>query len=203
MVVVVAGRGRTRADESGWSPGLTRASIRQRTLARTHDVSTHGCFPAGPAGGLSGHRNPSTRAARACCISARGIPRAIPPAPPEPGTTNLLPRQPTMSAPLRATAPLRGAHRLPMTSKQGNKNYYKGSGAANVFARQRITRTTRRGRVLLGRRGMPDEWTWMKTQVDESRTTAFVVPPGLGECKVCPLQETRKKEGPAPRDGTG
>lgn len=89
-----------------------------------------------------------------------------------------------MSAPFRATVPALGAIRLPLYSKQGNKNFYKGSGAANVFMRQRITRTTRRGRVLLNKKGMPDEWTWMMPQIDESRTKSFVVPPGLGECKV-------------------
>lgn len=89
-----------------------------------------------------------------------------------------------MAAPFRVSAPALGALRLPIYSKSGNKNFYKGTGAKNILMRQRVARTTRRGRVLLDRKGMPDEWSWKMNQLDESRTTAFVVPPALGECKV-------------------
>lgn len=58
-----------------------------------------------------------------------------------------------------------GNKRLPLTSKQGNKNFYKGHGAAGVG------KTTSKGRYIINR--------------DKVRT--FVVPAGLESCELKPF----------------
>ncbi|KAG5358466.1 54S ribosomal protein L27 [Yarrowia sp. B02] len=58
-----------------------------------------------------------------------------------------------------------GNKRLPLTSKQGNKNFYKGHGAAGVG------KTTSKGRYIINR--------------DKVRT--FVVPAGLESCDLKPF----------------
>lgn len=58
-----------------------------------------------------------------------------------------------------------GNKRLPMTSKQGNKNFYKGHGAGGVGA------TTSKGRYIVNR----------------SKVRTFVVPAGLESCELKPF----------------
>ncbi|KDN36357.1 hypothetical protein K437DRAFT_241230 [Tilletiaria anomala UBC 951] len=98
------------------------------------------------------------------------------------------------------------ASRLPLTSKQANKNFYKGTRTGNVLLRKRIalvTRTT--GAQLYDAQG--HERTWNKRvggRLDESRMVSFVVPPGLADTKLKPYVFTGKEsESGVPRPERG
>ena len=101
------------------------------------------------------------------------------------------------------------ASRLPLTSKQASKNFYKGTRAANVLKRIRVgypslpsssSHGSRGGLSVSQHRALAltprvDQQTgveksWSKRaggRLDEARMISFVVPPGLERTKVRPL----------------
>jgi len=84
-------------------------------------------------------------------------------------------------------ATLSKASRLPLNSKKGNKNFYKGVGVTNVLRRTRIALVNRNTGEQLYDHKTGKELTWNKrreAQLDESRMVSFVVPPGLAETQV-------------------
>lgn len=77
------------------------------------------------------------------------------------------------------------ASRLPLTSKRGNKDFYKGTRTGNILRRKRIATFERStGKQIYGDDGMPKSWTLMGRNIDESRVTSYIVPPGLAESEV-------------------
>lgn len=77
------------------------------------------------------------------------------------------------------------ASRLPLTSKRGNKDFYKGTRTGNIMRRQRIAQADRfTGRQFYDEFGRPNTWTMMTREIDESKVTSYIVPPGLAETKV-------------------
>ena len=77
------------------------------------------------------------------------------------------------------------ASRLPLTSKRGNKDFYKGTRTGNIMRRKRIAQADRfTGRQMYDDLGRPSTWTMKTNLIDESRVTSYIVPPGLAESKV-------------------
>ncbi|KAK0519151.1 hypothetical protein OC835_007627 [Tilletia horrida] len=88
---------------------------------------------------------------------------------------------------MRATlTALSKALRLPLTSKRGNKDFYKGTRTGNVMRRKRIALTDKNGQQLYDATGRVRTWNLKTDQIDESRIPCFVVPPGLAETKLKP-----------------
>ncbi len=88
---------------------------------------------------------------------------------------------------MRPTASsLAKASRLPLTSKKGNKNFYKGTGATNVLQRRRVALVNRNtGEALYDNAGNARTWNkQLAGRLDESRMVSYVVPPGLADTKV-------------------
>ncbi|CAO1636666.1 unnamed protein product [Jaminaea pallidilutea] len=78
------------------------------------------------------------------------------------------------------------ALRHPLSSKRGNKDYYKGTRTGNVLLKKRMPYLSHGGtRIQLDAKGRERTWTMPKDRVDgsgrldESKMTSFVVPPGL------------------------
>ena len=87
----------------------------------------------------------------------------------------------------RASQPtLSKASRLPLNSKKANKDFYKGTRAANVLMRKRIALADPKGNQLYDDKGRARTWNLRTHRLDESRMTSFVVPPGLADTKLRP-----------------
>ncbi|KAK0549117.1 hypothetical protein OC846_001003 [Tilletia horrida] len=78
------------------------------------------------------------------------------------------------------------ALRLPLTSKRGNKDFYKGTRTGNIMKRKRIALTDRNGKAILDAEGRQKTWNLKTAELDESRIPCFVVPPGLAETQLKP-----------------
>ncbi|PWN49073.1 hypothetical protein IE53DRAFT_388726 [Violaceomyces palustris] len=78
------------------------------------------------------------------------------------------------------------ASRLPLNSKKGNKDFYKGTRTGNIMMRKRIATSDRTGKQLYDKNGREMSWTKMTNRIDESRVPSYIVPPGLAETPLRP-----------------
>jgi hypothetical protein len=77
------------------------------------------------------------------------------------------------------------ASRLPLNSKRGNKDFYKGTRTGNILRRKRIATFNRStGAQIYQEDGSPKSWTLMGMNIDEARMTSYIVPPGLAQSDV-------------------
>lgn len=80
------------------------------------------------------------------------------------------------------------ALRFPLTSKRGNKDFYKGTRAGNILRRKRLGAVSRLGQVLKdvtpsGR--VVDRVEYRRVMhIDETKVPSFIVPPGLADTPV-------------------
>lgn len=93
------------------------------------------------------------------------------------------------------------ALRHPLSSKRGNKDYYKGTRTGNVLLKKRMPYLSHGGtRIQLDAKGRERTWTMPKDRVDgsgrldESKMTSFVVPPGLEGTQVSSIFEARRQD---------
>ncbi|KAN0061008.1 hypothetical protein ACQY0O_006742 [Thecaphora frezii] len=78
------------------------------------------------------------------------------------------------------------ASRLPLTSKKGNRDFFKGTRTGNIMKRKRIATSDPRGNQIYDEYGRPKSWTIKMHRIDESRVPSYVVPPGLAETNLRP-----------------
>ncbi|EDP44058.1 hypothetical protein MGL_1455 [Malassezia globosa CBS 7966] len=78
------------------------------------------------------------------------------------------------------------ASRLPLNSKKANKDFYKGTRAANVLMRKRIALSDPKGNQLFDEQGRPRTWNLRTHRLDEMRMVSYVVPPGLADTQLKP-----------------
>ncbi|PWN95874.1 hypothetical protein FA09DRAFT_321993 [Tilletiopsis washingtonensis] len=78
------------------------------------------------------------------------------------------------------------ASRLPLSSKKGNKDFYKGTRTPNVLLRKRIALADKHGMQLYDEFGRPATWNKRTHRIDEARVPAYIVPPGLADTPLRP-----------------
>ncbi|EPQ28379.1 uncharacterized protein PFL1_04206 [Pseudozyma flocculosa PF-1] len=78
------------------------------------------------------------------------------------------------------------ASRLPLTSKKGNRDFFKGTRTGNIMRRKRIATSDPAGRQLYDKNGRELSWTIKTHRIDEARVPSYIVPPGLAETKLRP-----------------
>ncbi|CAO1615219.1 unnamed protein product [Parajaminaea phylloscopi] len=84
-----------------------------------------------------------------------------------------------------STTWLSKALRLPLNSKRGNADFYKGTRTGNILRRRRLPLMGHQGtRVQTDQNGREKVWTVRTHRIDESKIPSFVVPPGLADTRV-------------------